>query len=165
MEHDDRFFDALTPGPAPPFDEELRRRILDRTTRQVERRRWMIRLRSLAALAACFAAGALTMKLGEAGRPVERPSDLSAEGSLPVLSLDEWRDLLARERPAELHRRSGDHHLDETGNLAQAVRSYVLALDAGSDEELAISTERDSWLLMALKESRRTEERHGKKNG
>jgi hypothetical protein len=61
----------------------------------------------------------------------------------------------------EAYRRAGDRFLREPAQLSMAVRSYTNALSVASAEERAISPERDSWLLMALKDSRIKERSHG----
>jgi hypothetical protein len=60
----------------------------------------------------------------------------------------------------ERMRREGDRLLQESGDIAQAVRRYKRALTLATDAELAIAPNDDSWLLMALKNERTKENAH-----
>jgi hypothetical protein len=68
------------------------------------------------------------------------------------------------ERRADLFRRAGDRYLKDENDLRSAVRCYKHALDAGSDEDLRI-TSQDNWLLVSLKNARQEERHHGKNDG
>ena len=62
-------------------------------------------------------------------------------------------------------RRAGDLQLNQRGNLEGAIGCYRRALDSASDEDLQIEPERDSWLLMSLKEGRLEIRKHIEKKG
>lgn len=57
-------------------------------------------------------------------------------------------------------RRAGDRQLNERGNLKGAIACYRRALEFAGDDELVIVPDRDSWLLMSLKESHSQERKH-----
>jgi hypothetical protein len=57
----------------------------------------------------------------------------------------------------ERMRREGDRLLQESGDIAQAVRRYNRALALATETELAVATDKDNWLLMALKNERTKE--------
>src|SRR5262245_63607479 len=59
----------LRPPPPFPGAERLRQSLLQETTRLVRRRRRLKRLALAGALAACYMAGVLTMRLGMASAP------------------------------------------------------------------------------------------------
>lgn len=59
-----------------------------------------------------------------------------------------------KQSPFERLRLAGDRQLRQFGNLGSAVGCYRLALDFATDEELRVVPDRDSWLLISLKEER-----------
>lgn len=67
-------------------------------------------------------------------------------------------------RPAssqfENFRRAGDRQLFERGNVENAIECYRRALTHATDRELDIEVDRDSWLLMSLKQSRMEGRKH-----
>jgi hypothetical protein len=71
---------------------------------------------------------------------------------------------LATVRPAtnqfENFRRAGDRQLFERGNVENAMECYRRALTHATDRELNIEVDRDSWLLMSLKQSRMEGRKH-----
>lgn len=60
----------------------------------------------------------------------------------------------------ENFRRAGDRQLFERGNVRNAMDCYRRALSHANDQELRIQIDRDSWLLMSLKQSRMEERKH-----
>jgi hypothetical protein len=54
----------------------------------------------------------------------------------------------------ESWRNIGDYYLQKTGDISLAVASYSEAINLATESERALSPERDTWLLMALKDSR-----------
>jgi hypothetical protein len=162
----DRYLAAL---PVASSTAELKERILSKTTRVIRRRRWSRRFAVVATMAACYAAGALT--LWPAGRHTEistssgavaspRPEpQLSTSRSTPALSPAqlEWQAIDQRHGGADLYRQAGDRYLNEAQDVESALRCYRNALARGSNEALAISPD-DSWLLVALKSSHSKEE-------
>jgi hypothetical protein len=170
----DPLADLLAP-PALPADVQGPPAELWERTRGVlrwRRRRWR-RTAWAAALAACYAAGVLTMRgltptppVREVARhpgPAERPQPRREEQAPPETPLDE--EWLALERGtgqarAELYRRAGDRYLAEDSDAESAVRCYGEALDGARQEDLAVSAA-DSWLLMVIKDARLKEKRDG----
>jgi hypothetical protein len=57
-------------------------------------------------------------------------------------------------------RRAGDRQLNQRGNLQGAIGCYRRALDFASEDDLQIVPERDSWLLIPLKEARLETRKH-----
>jgi hypothetical protein len=175
-------FEDWLDRPWPPAGtEKLRRSLLDRTTRVLRRRRRVRQLSYIMALAVCYAAGLLTMRLGMGSPRVERPEMVQgpagpakpmappapAPPSVPPSRLEpeapalvlEWKAVDSREKRPDLYRRAGDRYLEEESDVESALRCYRGALDSGSEEDLTIS-EDDNWLLMALKEAKQKEKRH-----
>jgi hypothetical protein len=168
----------LTPrGPTEP-DPALRQALLRRTVGVLRRRQWRKRLAFAAALAACYAAGVLTVLLAVppalapdnppvATRPTQPPPPETApaaqkDTAAPAVLL-EAQALDAQERQAALYRVAGDRYAEAEGDVQSALRCYRNALDAGSEEDLAIAPD-DNWLLMVLKDARQKERRYAKNN-
>jgi hypothetical protein len=168
-----------------PANADLRAALLERTTGIIRRRRRLRRLAMVAALAAVYLAGAVTAATWWAWRPVApaaTPKESLAGGDTgpaaanrgpsepeprPRVSAPEGTQqavATVRASPFEVYRRAGDRFLREPAQLSLAVRSYRNALNVASAEERAISPESDSWLLMALKESRLKERSHGNRD-
>ncbi len=158
--------------PSSPASDALRERLLHQTVRVVRWRRRCRRAAYAVALAACYVAGILTMRLAkpsEATPPVPEiadrtpPPEQSPAPSPPappraavaaVTARDlEWQAVEATERRAELFRLAGDRYLSEENDLASAVRCYKHALDYASPEDRKVSPN-DNWLLMSLKNAR-----------
>jgi hypothetical protein len=166
----------------PPHDPARREAIFAQTRPVLRRRRIVRRCAWGAALAACYAVGALSVLAWQSDRPRDqlagppdgkieiqnaRPTD---EPTLPRPepgpSSDEGGNMIARSEPAaslstfEKLRRAGDRQLNERGNLQGAIGCYRRALDFASDDELQIVPQRDSWLLIPLKEARLETRKH-----
>lgn len=160
-----------------PADPTLRQALLTRTTRVVRRRLWARRAGIAGALAACYAAGMLTMGFVTPPRegpqqevarqpsqretmdtPVVAAADSVAEQSALAL---EWRAFESAERRAELYQLAGDRYLEREADMQSALRCYRQALDASPEASLTISAS-DNWLLMALKEARQKEKTHAR---
>ncbi|MDB5389596.1 MAG: hypothetical protein JWM11_5242 [Planctomycetaceae bacterium] len=60
----------------------------------------------------------------------------------------------------ESFRRAGDRQLFERGNIRGAMECYRRALAHATVSELHVEYDRDSWLLMSLKQSRLEERKH-----
>lgn len=167
------------PGTGAPG--ELRKAIQEKTITVLRRRRWTRRAVWVSGLAACYAAGILTMTFR---LPVESKSTLAiapelepAEKFVPAppapdlanpkpaqqpetaLAL-EWQALDSEERRPELFRLAGEKYL-LANDLQSATRCYRSALQGASDEELHI-TVNDNWLFMSLKEAKLEENRYAK---
>jgi hypothetical protein len=163
--------------PLPADAAALRQELLAQTARVLRRRRRGRQIAWAAALAACYIAGLLTMH--RAGRPapapspapvakttdrVQQPRDVSppTDGPERPALAKEWEAVESGR--AGLFREAGDLYLDQEGDLASAVRCYRNALNAGTEGDLAISSQ-DNWLLMAIKDARQKEKRNAKNNG
>ena len=88
----------------------------------------------------------------------------------PTYSQDVPQNNIAQSEPSdpslttfEKLRRAGDRQLNGRGNLQGAIGCYRRALDCASDDELQIVPERDSWLLIPLKEARLETRKHDHK--
>jgi hypothetical protein len=178
MINDPKFLDSFLKIDPPDADPALHQDVLARTLSVVRRRRLVRRAGLVAGFAACFAAGALTMRLltptvEPEVRIVERFIDREAVPA-PTPQLDpsviaqaksaldiEWQAVENPERRAELFRRAGDRYLNDENDLESAVRCYKIALEGASVEELQV-TPQDTWLLISLKNARQEENRHGK---
>jgi hypothetical protein len=179
--NDPESLDAFLSITPPAADPALHSDVLTRTLPVVHRRRLVRRAGLVGALAACFAGGALTMRLLTptvepevqiVERFIERepvtpptpkvaPSAVEPVGSALAL---EWQAVENPERRAELFRIAGDRYLNEEGDMASAVRCYKNALNAASADDLQV-TPQDTWLLSSLKNARLEENRHGKNDG
>jgi hypothetical protein len=180
MMNDPESLDAFLSLNAPAADRTLHDVVLTETLSVVHRRRLVRRAGLVAGLAACFAAGALTMRLFTPAvepevRIVERlieraPNPAPPQAPSPAvqpatsaLAL-EWQAAENPERRAELFRRAGDRYLNDENDMESAVRCYKKALSSGTAEDLNI-TPQDTWLLISLKNARQEEYRHGKSDG
>jgi hypothetical protein len=163
--------ELLTPGPTPADLEPLRGRILQRTLPALRRRRWLRRLAWAAALAACYAAGVLTLGLRPAPPPTEQgrreqppdPPPTPAAVEDRSARAREWQALETPERRAALYREAADRYLAEDDDVTAALRCYGASLDHGGGEALETKPD-DSWLLLAIKDARQRE-KNDAKNG
>lgn len=174
---------AASPPPAP--GGTLEQAVWRRTQSVLRRRRWLRRSGYAAALAACYAAGLLTMKYVPASpvaspptaarteiQPeppaVTRPAEVPAPRPLPTEPASpaaiEWQAVDSREQRPDLYRQAGDRYL-EAGDIQSALRCYRNMLDAAPEEDQAISPETDNWLVIALKGDRQKEKRRAKQDG
>src|SRR5713101_3489519 len=157
--------DFLSKGAQTEAPEELRLAIQRDTLAVVRRHRRLQRVVWLSGLAACYAAGALTMGLlktshRESGIATATGSDTGTEtGSAPPAPVSEspksapqpetalaleWQALDSEERRPDLFRLAGDKYL-LANDLQSATRCYKGALQGASDDELQI-TVNDNWL-------------------
>ena len=170
----------LRPPPPGDGDDTLRRRLLERTTRALRRRRRFRVVAWAAALAACYAAGLLTMFWLVSSRvqvvtvqgppppapaptpappPAALPPPAAAPASAVALELKAFDD-----RRPDLYRQAGDRYLHDDADPESALRCYTQALNGASDKDLAISPD-DDYLLMVVKEARQKEKNDAKKHG
>lgn len=157
----------------------LRSEILQRTQSVLRRRRMLRRAGYALALAGCYVAGILTMSLATPAPAVvqrDRPAPSHTEPVVPAPAPEKVaraseRPAGANKRPAvatvrqtrfEKLRKAADRALLEQGDMMAAVKLYKKALDVAKPEELAISAERDNWLLISLKEARLQERQNAK---
>lgn len=164
--------DLAQVGPPPP-DEGLRAAVGRRTRDVLRRKRWAKRAAVAAALAACYLAGLGTARLGTESLPNHPPpaatggketpdESTTATAAVSPLAL-EWQALDSPQPRPDLARRAGDRYAAEEGDYQSALRCYRDALDASSDNDLAIQPG-DSWLLMVLKDARQKEKRDANPN-
>ena len=161
--------DELLAPPVPPADlTPLREQILRYTTRRL---RWRLRLRRVAlvaALAACWAGGMLSMRwlsppptapAVTVQKPVQS-AETPAEYAAPPSALALERKAIDSGQ-ADLSRRAGDAYLQQEHDPLSAVRCYRRALDAAPEQTATFSTD-DDWLLMAIKDARKKEKHDAK---
>lgn len=175
----------LIEPPALPPAGALEQAVLERTQAILRRRRWLRRTGYAAALAACYAAGLLTMKYFPASpvispapvarteirpeppaitRPEEVPAPRPSNEELASPAAIEWQAVDSRAQRPDLYRQAGDRYL-EAGDIQSAIRCYRNMLDAAPDEDQVISPETDNWLVIALKGDRQKEKRRAKQDG
>ena len=171
--HEPDDIDVLLDGTAieSPVDEKLRGELLRLTGQTIRRRKNVRRAGLLGLVAGAYLAGVLTMNwripqqdITLAGRAdlasAEAPltSDHDAPAAAPAYDemaypIGELADL----NRYEVFCRAAERHLNETGNYTAALNLYRQALNAASEDQLAIAAGRDTWLLMALKNARQQE--------
>jgi hypothetical protein len=174
-EFDDDTLNRLLPSTDAP-DSGLREAILHRTRGVVRRRLYVRRVGYALALAGCYLAGILTMSLATPQAPavVQQVQPAPADNHAPPPAphpqkiavekpVENKRPTIARVRPTRFEklRQAADRALVEQDMIA-AVKLYKKALDVAKPEELAISVERDNWLLISLKEARLQEKQNAK---
>jgi hypothetical protein len=156
----------LLAAPSAPGDGPLRTELLERTRRVLWRRRLGRRAGWAAALAACFAAGLLTMRVltprpAAPAEVVRQPETPRHDEPAPAL-MKEWQAFDSTDRRAELYREAGQRYVKEEGDPESALRCYAQALEAGGPAELALRSD-DDWLLMTIKNARQKEIRDANK--
>jgi hypothetical protein len=178
---DDPYADFLRARAAGPGDPRLRVAVLEQTIHVLRRRRRLRRAGHLAALAACYVAGLLTMRLGtplsqppepsaiahqgsEPADPITPPRAAPAEADEPAVVLEQRGAQAPQHERAALYRRAGDSYLVVEANPQAAVRCYTLALETASESELAVAAD-DNWLLIAVKDAQLREKRHANRDG
>ncbi len=178
--------DFLSADLLPHSAGSLREELLKRTTGLLRRRRRLRRLALAAALAACYAAGILTMQLlAPRSEAVEQPQivrhvvktqpepkpeseprvavrEPADDADASALTL-EWKDLDSPERRPDLFRKAGDRYLEES-DIPSSLRCYRNALDFGTEKDWKVTAE-DNWLFTSLKEAKLKEKRDAKNNG
>jgi len=149
-------------------DESLRSDILGQTSVVLRWRRNVRRVKFVAALVVCFLAGAISMRLWQS--PIEKDSPMVAEEieknvpqepSAPVqIAVATTKKRTPRQVGFEEIRGVSDRYLQEQGDLPTALQYYSRALDQASTDEMSVSVDEDSWLLMALKSARMKEKQN-----
>ena len=175
-----------------PRARDSRQTLLLQTQRLLRRRRRTKRLGYVAALVACYFAGAATVRgwtqwssgrtafdLGERALQLAQSNGESTRTAVPTpskvsLPIQQDPDVpatvvesMAARIPGQrgiLFRTAGDRYLLELGDVESAVRCYRRSLDACPDQELVVASD-DSWLLMALKQARQKERSNAKNDG
>ena len=144
----------------------LREAIFTRTTQVIRRRCWVRRAVIGSALAVCYVAGMGTMQAWEhvdnaaASQPLAANSsdaDAVATKAAPIKKTVKLKKIAPkRTRPKrsrfEVLCRITDRYLDRDADVVAAIRGYRRALRVATPEELKICPQRDSWVLMALKQ-------------
>jgi hypothetical protein len=142
--------------PEPP--EDLRRSVFERTGRVVKARARRRRLLHLAVVAAAYIGGITTALL--LTESVVRTEEV-AQVSLEKAPVAEPGDLVRRSETApareriHLLTRAGDLYLSDLYDVENALACYRSALNAMPDAERTRVATEDTWLLAALKDSRR----------
>lgn len=173
--------DGMLRPPSPPDTEALRQTVYTQTRRVLHRRRRVRQFAYAAGLLVSFAAGLLAMRfatpapipspapevvvnppkeLPPPDKPPTPPSPTPQETALA----QEWRAFDSLKGRGALYREAGDRYLKEENDPQSALRCFSNALDNGTEEDLAISSN-DNWLLMAIKDARLKEKNHAKQGG
>ena len=176
MTHDDfsdELFESIaSSGGQMRASQQLRDAVLNRTSRTIRNRRRMRRGGLAAALVSCYLGGVATMSLWSGDRSAERIGGGLAVGSAQngervaepdgrrVVRPEDDQNVdasvppaAARLTPYERLCRDGDLQLEKHDDIRAAARSYKKALQLASADQRSISPDRDTWLLMALKQS------------
>jgi len=176
--------DGMLHPPSPPDNEALRQAVYTRTRRVLHRRRRVRQFAYAAALLMAFATGVFVTRMtaqtdaGERGASapcsseqprVDSSAQQGADAPRSPLPEDsaltrEWIAFDSADHRGELYRQAGDRYMTEENDPQSALRCFSNALDSGTDEDLAISSE-DNWLLMAIKDARLKEKNHAKTGG
>ncbi len=163
MSDADDLDDLLRPNEssAPPELQDHLRRL---TMLRVRRRSYVWRLAFAAALAACYVAGAATVRLFQTAPQtvvvVERIPAEPVQASPPTLQPQSPRDLeIAAEQAdgaesAHLFLEAGRRYGNDWNDWQSALRCYRNALDLSSEVPV-IDPKNDDWLLAKLKTDRR----------
>jgi hypothetical protein len=169
----------LNSPPRRAASESLRATLLRQTSRQVGRRRRFGRVTAMAAVAAALALTAFgvwvvqqqgavtkdqphahhgkevpaveaTAKPGPGPLAEHAPKSAPPDEPMSALAL-EWQAFDApRAERAALYYQAGDRYLDDSRDVASAMRCYTVAIDATPMESLEIQPD-DNWLVTTLK--------------
>jgi hypothetical protein len=181
MDPSDPVDEFLREGISVPYDVPFRDVLLRQTSRVLWRRRWRRRLVHAGAIAASFLLGAACMQLWSPATPAERPAAIHSQAQAPAPTVQpkeqtpevalgiaavvkEWKAFDDRKQQRELYRQAGDLYFYTNQDYESALRCYTQALDAASDQDLAVSPD-DNWLLIALKEARLKEKNDARNDG
>lgn len=167
----------------PETRPDLAEQIFARTRGVLSQRRWLGRARIVAACMVCYAVGmgsGWLLKPGApqiAGKlikvvPPERVETRTADdrhvakaespGTTTTQQPTSAHRTVAAPRRSyfESYRLAGDRQLFELGNIRVAADCYRRALSRATEQELQVAIDRDSWLLISLKQSRMEELKH-----
>lgn len=164
---DDLLESVLPSARSTSASRELREAVLSQTTRTIRIRRRVRRASVAATLVACYLGGMATMWLWPATNARNQSAAEFAQGGesasgTPARKMirpeddqvaDSDAPTPARLTPYERLRRTGDQQLQAQDDMLAAVRTYKRALQVASSEQRSIDPDRDTWLLMALKQS------------
>ena len=144
--------DALLAPPQSPADSQLRQRLRAETARQLRPRRTVHVAVIIAALGACYAAGAGTVW---ALRSTPAPAVVEAPRIEPPVSCEPEQS--EGVDGAKLYLAAARKFARERGDWTAALRCYRNALDMSPAAETMVDPDNDDWLMTALKLSRREE--------
>jgi hypothetical protein len=163
---------AFDPLGLPPDVEALRTKLLSQTLGVMRRRRLAKRCCLAAGLFGCYLAGIFTMGLwsnANASSPSQAiPPTMaqpSTEKTIPTsqaIGNSTKRQVAVKLSGFEAWRRFGDNSLRETGDISLAVAGYSNAIHHATNEELAVSSQQDNWILKALKYEQLKERNHAR---
>jgi hypothetical protein len=153
---DDATDDVMLAGGEPGDIASLREAVLRQTVGVVRFRRRMRKCVLGLSLVGCYAAG---MATGTWRLPADSAAAPATSASVPGDRAG-GGIALAKLSPEESARRDADRQLLDHGDVKEAVLGYDRYLKLASADHRAISAERDSWLLMALKDARLREASH-----
>lgn len=159
----------------------LREAVLAQTTRVIRRRRWVRRGAIGTALVLCYVAGLGTMRAWMNVSPATEPILIAAapeepDENAPKVVAESTNVQTENKHVAsepERPRRSrfdiicemSDRYLYRDADTDAAIRGYRRALRIATPEELEIRPQKDSWLLMALKQELKGRERRDENCG
>jgi hypothetical protein len=145
-------------------DSALRDAVLADTTSVLRLRRRARRAGTAAALAICYLAGMATMSVvgSHSQTEIAQHNQAPAPVIQRLVTPEDDAQLAAESQAAaskssayDRLRKLADRQLDELDDIAAAARTYRKALQAASKRERAVEPDRDTWLLLALKNSDR----------
>lgn len=177
------FDELLSPRPLPPEPVEMQPELARDAAVVQRRRRWVGRGRKFAVVGGIYAAGLATMWGWSQNRepheitPAVAVRPEANKTAAPALAQTESvkrfdpperlekRAFLAAtgEKRIDLYRQAGDGFLLRD-DVSSALRCYRKALDGGSAADLAIHSDRDTWLYMSLKVARQKEKADARTN-
>jgi hypothetical protein len=150
---------ALCATVRPHDTASLRAAVLSQTVGVVRFRRRAKRCILALSLAGCYVAGLATATLRGVGESETTPIAVSLPLPSPSDSTN-GETGLAKLTREEIVRRNADLCLLDRGDVKEAVRGYDRFLRLASADHQASSSQKDSWLLMALKDARSKEITH-----
>lgn len=169
----------------PTTRSDLAEQIFAQTRGVLSRRRWLGRVRIVVVCLSCYAVGMGSGWLLKPGAPpqmAEEPINvvlpkhiISLPGNKARVATAGARGTTTTQPPTlpvqdavptprrsyfESYRLVGDRLLFEQGNIRVAADCYRRALTRATEQELQVAIDRDSWLLISLKQSRLEELKH-----
>jgi hypothetical protein len=173
-EEEGALLDGLDEGALeqPVSSVEFREALLERSTAVLRQRRRRGRVLRGAGWLVAYAAGLATayFALGhrpapnaqpvrvahDVAPPADQPSADTALADLPPWELEQRAVSADKGQRPELLRLAGDRYLDDYADVQSALRCYRQLLDLTPRDQHAFEPE-DTWLLVSLKQARRSE--------
>ena len=146
-----------------PNNLTLRDAVIQRSVAVLRRQRQLKRVGIAAALVSCYLGGMLTMSLVRnvnssatvvtAAAPLAPSSPREPQRDNAVLPAELHEPALPEIKltPYDRLRKLGDRQLADETDIPGAIRTYRKALQVASADEMTLSLDHDTWLLMALK--------------